>query len=535
MKVHLKRWEWSLMNAVGCMLAWLALGVVIGGTEDHGPHLVGQEVETLEVPPSAVAFVHVRWADWWDHPSRPNWLRASLDEDPEFQQRAERALGIALDQLDRLTLVIPGIDGTSLEDSLVLIVTARNPCDRASVLARLGVKGRFRSTIVKLPNQVGLVQFRSERSWALVYSSSRAGQLLAEMQAKAGPGRMISLIENAAKSSHFVTVAADLTRWRELEWVAGSSQWRPFFIARTAFATAELRPNGSVTLRITIQAALQQHIEELADTIAARRSAWLRDGGAGASAHLMPPVARAVWRHGLEHLASEPQAKRLDLRTTLPTAEPFIQDWVEWIGGLSTYADQAASKENLRQLAVALHGYHDVMNQITPAIKSKDGRPLLSWRVAILPQLGQVQLYEQFKMDEPWDSEHNKKLTEQMPKVYDLGKSSKPARPGWTYYRVFVGNNAMFDESRPTQFGRISDGMSNTIMIVEAEEAVPWTQPCELPYDPKKPPKIGFHWGRKANVLMADGAVRTISRPVDPTWLHRLIQMNDGQPVWFPD
>lgn len=523
------------MNAVGCMLAWLALGAVIGVADDLGPKLVGQEVETREVSSSAVAFVHVRWADWWDHPSRPNWLRASLEEDPEFQQRAERALGVALDQLDRLTLVIPGIGGGSLEDSLVFIVTARNPCDRASVLARLGVRGRFRSNIVKLPHQVGLVQFRSEKSWALVYSSSRAETLLAEMRAKAASSRITPVIEEAARSSHFVTAAADLTRWRELEWVGGSSTWRPFFIARAAVATADLRPDGSATLRITMHAALTRHIEELADTIAARRSAWLRDGDAAASNFLMTPVAGAAWRRGLEQLTSETQPKRLDLRLTLPTTEPFVQYWVEWIGELSTHADQAASKENLRQIALALHGYHDVMNQIVPAIKSKDGRPLLSWRVAILPQLGQVQLYEQFKMDEPWDSEHNKKLIEQMPKVYDLGKSSKPARPGWTYYRVFLGNNAMFDESRPTQFARISDGMSNTIMVVEAEEAVPWTQPCELPYDPKKPPKIGFHWGRKANVLMADGAVRTISRPVDPKWLHRLIQTNDGQPVWFPD
>lgn len=523
------------MSAVFRILAWAALGGVAEMTADDDPKPVAASAESWEVPPSAVGFVHVRWADWWDHPARPTWLRALLADDPDVQDRFEKALGVASDNLDGLSIVIPGTGGARMADSVVLLVTARRPCDRATVLARLGVKGRYTSKIVKLPQKVGLIQFRSERSWALIYSASRAEALLTEMKAKAVVGRIAPFIEEAAKSSSFLSAAADLTRLRELEWIAASPDWRPLFIARMISASAELQPDGSANFRLSIQAALRQHIDELAEAVAARRSAWLLDIDAADSAIPRNPPAVPAWRSGLDHLSIERQPRQLILRTTVSTAEPIIQELVEWIGGLSTLADQSASKENLRQIGMALHGHHDVMNQITPAIKGKDGRPLLSWRVAILPQLGQAQLYERFKLDEPWDSEHNKKWIEQMPKVYDLGKWSKPAQPGRTYYRMFVGNDAMFDESRPTQFARISDGLSNTIMIVEAEEAVPWTQPCELPYDPKKLPKTGFHWGRKANILMADGSVRTISRPVDPTWLHRLIQANDGQPVWFPD
>ena len=79
-----------------------------------------------------------------------------------------------------------------------------------------------------------------------------------------------------------------------------------------------------------------------------------------------------------------------------------------------------ASTKNLKKIVLALHEFADNHKHWLPpaAICNKKGKPLLSWRVAILPQLGYQNLYEQFKLDEPWDSEHNKKLLEKMPKVY---------------------------------------------------------------------------------------------------------------------
>ena len=79
----------------------------------------------------------------------------------------------------------------------------------------------------------------------------------------------------------------------------------------------------------------------------------------------------------------------------------------------------AMCKNNLRQLWLALHKYADAHNTLPPpAITGKDGAPLLSWRVAILPFLGQDVLYRRFKLDEPWDGEHNRKLIGRIPKVF---------------------------------------------------------------------------------------------------------------------
>src|SRR5262249_49383960 len=109
---------------------------------------------------------------------------------------------------------------------------------------------------------------------------------------------------------------------------------------------------------------------------------------------------------------------------------------------LQQRAQQLTSSNNMKQLGLAMHIYHDA-NKHPPAhaIYSKDGKPLLSWRVAVLPYIEQNELYQQFKFDEPWDSAHNKKLLEKMPQLYApvRGKTKVPYA---TYYQVFTGPDA---------------------------------------------------------------------------------------------
>src|SRR5262245_56693586 len=80
---------------------------------------------------------------------------------------------------------------------------------------------------------------------------------------------------------------------------------------------------------------------------------------------------------------------------------------------------RAGVANNLKQIGVAMHTYHDKHRSFpAAAIYGKDGKALLSWRVALLPYLGLEALYKEFKLDEPWDSAHNKRLLEKMPAVY---------------------------------------------------------------------------------------------------------------------
>ena len=66
-----------------------------------------------------------------------------------------------------------------------------------------------------------------------------------------------------------------------------------------------------------------------------------------------------------------------------------------------------------------MHNYDSTHGSLPPhAIYGKDGKPLLSWRVLILPYIEEQALYEQFHLDEPWDSPHNEPLLRQIPRCY---------------------------------------------------------------------------------------------------------------------
>ena len=196
------------------------------------------------------------------------------------------------------------------------------------------------------------------------------------------------------------------------------------------------------------------------------------------------------------------------------------------------------SQNNLKQIALAMHSYHDAYRGFPPAaLMSKDKKPLLSWRVAILPLIEQSQLYRQFKLDEPWDSEHNKKLIPLMPSIY-ADPRGKNKEPGMTHYQVFVGPGTVFEPMNRGPLANvripndIPDGTSNTILAVEAGKPVIWTKPDDLPFDPQKAlPPLGGLFPDGFHAALCDGSVRFIRRTVPASTLRLLIIRNDGNPI----
>jgi hypothetical protein len=183
------------------------------------------------------------------------------------------------------------------------------------------------------------------------------------------------------------------------------------------------------------------------------------------------------------------------------------------------------SVNNLKQIGLAMHSYYDA-NKHFPlqASRSPDGKPLLSWRVHILPYLDQNGLYKQFHLDEPWNSAHNRTLIEKMSAIYRL-PVSKNKEPGLTNYLLPVGNGAAFTVDSPTYFKDISDGTAHTIMVVEVddEHAVTWTKPDDWPFDPNDPAKgLGHFFDGSVNATMCDGSVLTFKLPRDPKDVQRL-------------
>jgi hypothetical protein len=197
-------------------------------------------------------------------------------------------------------------------------------------------------------------------------------------------------------------------------------------------------------------------------------------------------------------------------------------------------AGRAKGQNNLKQIGLAIHNYHDANGLMPDNIYSKDGKPLLSWRVHLLPYVEQAALYNQFRLNEPWDSEHNRKLLDKMPPVYVVPNTA-PGEPGKTFYQAFIGKKGpnrpfLVEGGSKTRMAEFTDGLSNTLLVAEAARAVEWTKPEDLPFDPSKPlPKLGGHSPGGFSVLMGDGSVRFIRSTIDPTTLKALITINGGE------
>ncbi len=188
---------------------------------------------------------------------------------------------------------------------------------------------------------------------------------------------------------------------------------------------------------------------------------------------------------------------------------------------------------NLKQIGLAFHNYESANNQF-PAMASygPDGLPTLSWRVALLPYLGELELYRQFRQDEPWDSPHNKAVAARMPAVFETPVS--PAPPGQTRIRGFAGKGTMFDGSQAIRVQDITDGTSNTLLVAVADEATPWTKPGELPFGPgRRLPAPDRRDPNGYQIALVDGSVRSLAFQ-DASLLPHIITRAGGEVIQWP-
>lgn len=224
----------------------------------------------------------------------------------------------------------------------------------------------------------------------------------------------------------------------------------------------------------------------------------------------------------------------LVLAAPAPDDEPVPDELkVEPAKATEEEADQnlKASELNLKNIALALHNFVAVNGgKIPHDVRDKDGKALLSWRVELLPYLEQDKLYKEFKLDEAWNSEHNKPLVEKMPDVFSSPRVVVKKK-GFTVYQGFDGPGAIFEAGQKLRLpASIPDGTSNTILAVESSVAVPWTKPVDLPFDVKKDlPDIGKAYGAKPLAAICDGSVRTLNlKTLTPETFKNAIMRADG-------
>lgn len=198
-----------------------------------------------------------------------------------------------------------------------------------------------------------------------------------------------------------------------------------------------------------------------------------------------------------------------------------------------TKADYKQATGSLKRIGLAFHNYESAYGYFPGNVETKDGKPLLSWRVAILPYMepDEAKLYKAFKLDEPWDSAHNKALVAKMPKIYAPVRAK--AKEGETFYQRFRGKGTPLVDGKQMKLTDFHDGTSNTGLVFEAGDPVIWTKPDDLPYDPAKLPKLGAQFDGACHVLLGDGSVIRMKKDADAAELKKLIQPADGEVIDF--
>ncbi len=181
--------------------------------------------------------------------------------------------------------------------------------------------------------------------------------------------------------------------------------------------------------------------------------------------------------------------------------------------------------DRLAKLGLAMLEHHRKTGRLPArAITGPDGKPLLSWRVALLPYLGEKELYKQFHLDEPWDSDHNRPLIARMPAVFRTldGDESTPT----TAYQVFWGKDTVFYGKLGKRLRDLKDGPEQTILVVDAGRRVPWTKPEDVHVAADQ--SLPRFCQRPLRVVLADGRVVQLpgfsrGTPLNETHLRALI------------
>jgi hypothetical protein len=192
---------------------------------------------------------------------------------------------------------------------------------------------------------------------------------------------------------------------------------------------------------------------------------------------------------------------------------------------------------NLGRIGGAFYEYQRVKGHLpAPALFDRDGRPRLSWRVAILPELGYGSLYSRFRLDEPWDSPHNRALLREMPKEFACPGGPGP-REGRTGYLVVVGPKSgegsvhtPFEPGRGADYSEFHDGTSTTVLVLETDTPVPWTKPEDLRWTPGGPlPRLASPHDGGAFAVFADSSARILRSSLTDTILLAFLTRDGGE------
>jgi hypothetical protein len=458
----------------------------------------------------------------------------------------------------------------------VWVITSKKPLERASLLKTMAKTGKPRK-------HAGKDYYFDESQWSgllilddhsYAYASEDSITALIDSMGKAGSSPLAAVFTREAEK-HPVTVGVDVAKFADHKIVKSvPPELQAMFKAKTLLATLDLKPKTAVSalLEFATEADAKEGMK------AAQEAVQLARGQLGSALTFVEQKAKRdpnkdqtgiqefpetvgflLAAAGLKKLdallgAMPLNAKgtavqaSLELDSVLPGGSTALS--IAVVGGAIMSAmssergnrvfspsdyDWTQRERNLTEVAKAIEKYRkDKGHYPPPAILDKEGKPLHSWRVAILPYLdnthitnntfdgkpinGPKELYALFKLDEPWDSAHNKKLIEKLPSVYQAPWYVMPywqINSGKTMTLAVLGKGAIFDPTKKTvSDSDVRDELKHTLLVLQLEEAgqaVYWSKPADITLTAEgKLPTDGPMLAKRFAVVYGDASAHTL-------------------------
>jgi hypothetical protein len=534
--------RWRL--AAWGLLFILGLAIVLGKGEPTGLVAAGDDAKAAlpadlaRILPDSFFIASINIDVVWNSEAAKGIREKALKSFPDLFQEFEKLVGVNITDIERITMVMDGIRQNA---EPVFVVATKKAVEPERVL-KAALPERTEKNTDNGTIYIGRDRERKAMAFidgkVLVLGAAHAVESFVEKPASKKEGPLTPVLK-AAAGKHALAAGMNPAPLAEVkdQLPADAEPFKPLMEAKASLLTMDLTNKLTAELRGTFANAkdaenAEKAVEELRKLLAGilgetiertvkKGQEWAR------IVELLKLAETAVKNTKLQRTDATLLAS-LTVETDLSVLNVAL---IEAVQKVRDSARRMQSQNNLKQIALALHNYHDVNGAFPPAaVYDKNGKALYSWRVLILPYIEQDNLFKEFHLDEPWDSEHNKKLLAQMPPVYRADEAD--AKKHLTRYLGFSGKDALFDGAKGRRFADITDGTSNTLMVVEAAKGVPWSKPEDVPFGAGKllplvvnPKKGGF------NAALCDGSVRFFPKTIKEEVMRLLVQINDGMPL----
>ncbi len=490
------------------------------------------------VPADGLGFLSTRMADVYGDPDTIKLLGKLPKEQRDAMQASEQAIGLKNADIERVIGVFPD---ANIENAYALVELSK-AFDREKLLTALTVsKPAYqengdvkRAYYLAGPTGAVALHFANDK---LLIASSKAGMLrfLKQTEIKK-TGALESSLKLAAGKDLMVGAAVPPAGLLEgLAALAPPSlaAYKPLLAFKKFTLLSKEKEPWKTTLEFECADApaaetLRKTVEDL-KVEAVKQLAALG----------LPKEATdslAVLLNNVKATKAE-AAARIEFTGNVETIEKLLSVLLPSVQKVRQSADRFTSQNNLKQLALAMIAYADAHNgQLPPqAVVDKDGNPLYSWRVLLLPYLEENKLFQQLKRDEPWNSKTNQSLLANMPKVF---RTPEVNGPGLTAYQVFSGEETPFPTGQKSIRWPIGfrDGTSNTLLIVEGAMPVHWASPGDIFVAPEV--NLRARLGKRTNggtaAVFADGATRILPANITEKLLRALVTPAGDEVVELP-